>query len=282
MKKIYSDFTVYLSALIWFLSFPSQGMEQKERIIHKTTTAYEEVLRTVEENPNDTFCLLSDWDCTIVGISNIDHPKLLRQENTASIIETFKKKGIPVAVVTARWWHRHGFEAYEGHAENMEKTGVCLSDQECFKNLTLDLRNDTLQRGIFIKGVCFTGSSKGLVANTLINHPSFPKASHYLFIDDDPKYISQMVEVFKERTEKLTVFHYPDIIETGLRPHIKEHLSFHKPTRSLSFHIRHNDKEDVEKILEKTESLSEIKGNFYPLLVDFIFNKGEDIRPVLK
>lgn len=252
------------------------------RIRAKIVTDYECVLDTIHgekrKDPTQTFLLLSDWDCAVVGISDFDHANFHRQENTAFVMKTIKDMGIPTAIVTARWT-RGSFEKFEHYAQSMESgTGICVSDQKAFTGLKLDLRQGSLQRGICIGGICFTGSSKGPVTSVLIDHPSIPKASHYLYIDDDPKYIEQMIEVFKSRSEKLTIHYYPNEVERQKHESVLSHLSSLKPLRRLPFLMRHNYEIEVRQLLSDTTFVEQIKRtNLFPLLVDLLYSDTEQL-----
>ncbi len=250
------------------------------RIRIKIVTDYESVLDTIQEeklkDPEQTFFHLTDWDCVVVGISDFDHVNFHRHGNTAFVVKTIKDMDIPMAVVTARWT-RGSFEKFEQYAQSMESgTGIRVSDQQAFTNLKLDLRNETLRRGICIGGICFTGSSKGPVTSVLLDDPSFPKASHYTYIEDDPKYVDQMIEVFKGRTEKLTIHYYPNEIARQKHAAILEHLTLLSPLRHLSFLMRHNYEEETRQLLSDIRFVKNAKEtNLYPLLVDLLHSNTE-------
>lgn len=277
-----------------FVSFislvPLYGMHFDNELIHepindriciKTISDYGEVLRVIKEeeekDPLQTFFHLTDWDETIVGITNVD--LILRQHNITSVIKKLKGKNIPTAVVTARWYHSAlSLEEYQQTAEYMEEgTGVCVSDQECFRGKTIDLRDvSEAKRGIFINGICFTGSAKGPVTSLLIDHPDIPKATHYIFVEDDPKYVTQMIEIFKGRREKLTVLHYPSIVPQKKHAAILGQFQ-ENPLGKLPFLIRHKYTQEAMKILENKESLAEMRANNpLPWLVDLAYSNNDE------
>jgi hypothetical protein len=278
--------------LFFFISLiPLYGMHFDNELLHetingriciKTISDYGDVLRIIKEeeekDPFQTFFHLTDWDETIVAITNFD--LILRQHNTASVIKELKNKKIPTAVVTARWYHSAlTLEKYQQTAECMEEgTGVCVSDQECFRGKTIDLRDvSEAKRGIFINGICFTGSAKGPVTNLLIDHPDIPKATHYLFVEDDPKYVTQMIEIFKGRREKLTVLHYPSIVPQKKHAAVLEQFQ-ENPLGRLPFLIRHKYTQDAMKALENPEILAEMKANnALPWLVDLAYGNNDEL-----
>lgn len=252
------------------------------RIRIKTITDYESVLDTIREekhkDPTQTFFHLSDWDCVVVGISNFDHANFHRQENTALVVKTIKDMGIPMAVVTARWTGG-SLENFEHYAQSMESgTGICVSDQHAFTGLKLDLRQGPLQRGVCIGGICFTGSSKGPVTSVLIDHPSLPKASHYIYVDDDPTYVEQMIEAFRSRPEKLTILYYPNEVAKQKHESVLNHLSLLQPLRRLPFLMRHNYQAEIRQLLSNTAFVEGIKKiNLHPLLVDLLYSDAEQL-----
>jgi len=277
---------------IFFISLvPLYGMHFDNELLHepindriciKTISDYGDVLRTIKEeeakDPSQTFFHLTDWDETIVAITEFD--LILRQHNTASVIKELKNKNIPTAVVTARWYHSAlTLEKYQQTAECMEKgTGVCVSDQECFKGKTIDLRDvSEAKRGIFINGICFTGSAKGPITNLLIDHPDVPKATHYIFVEDDPKYATQMIEVFKGRQEKLTVLHYPSLVAQKKHAAVLEQVQGN-PLGKLPFLIRHKYTQDAMEVLENPEILAEMKANNpFPWLIDLAYSDNDEL-----
>lgn len=277
---------------IFFISLvPLYGMDFDNEFIHepindriciKTISDYGDVLRVIKEeeakDPSQTFFHLTDWDETIVAIAEFD--LILRQHNIPSVVKELRNKGIPTAVVTARWYHSAlTLEKYQQTAERMEKgTGVCVSDQECFKGKTIDLRHvSEAKRGIFINGICFTGSAKGPITNLLIDHPDVPKATHYIFVEDDPKYVTQMIEIFKGRQERLTVLHYPSLVPQKKHAAVLEQVQGN-PLGKLLFLIRHKYTQDAMEVLENPEILAEMKANNpFPWLIDLAYSNNDEL-----
>ncbi|WP_331255403.1 DUF2608 domain-containing protein [Candidatus Bealeia paramacronuclearis] len=278
---------------IFIVLFPLAGNAVEDQVIDngrihiKSIIDYSELLRIIEEEEkkdvNQTFFVITDWDETVVGISNFDF--IHRQHNTSSVIGTLKKKSIPVCVATARWLHQSiDLNDYKKYATSMEQgTGIYVSDQKCFDKKTIDFRKLLpSKRGVFMNGICFTGSSKGQVTNALLDHPDLPKASHYLFVDDDEKYISQMIEVFKNRKEKATILHYPNELEIQKHTPLLKQISLENSDEVLLSHLhfllRHNYEYKVLELLQNTRILEGIrKGEAFPFLIDLNYSKNESL-----
>jgi hypothetical protein len=291
ISRIYSLFVAVL--MILGVLCPLLGMEEgtdgalPPHIRQVTIGSYEEVLECYVQdsraNPSETYLLLTDRDLTLGAITDLDHKSFHRQENTNAVIEAFKEKGVPVIQVTARWKH-HTADHFSYHvtwAQSMEtESGICFSNQRPFENVEFDLRDGSLDRGIFTKGTCFTGSKKGQVTVRLIDDPRIVKATHYFFVDDDPTYTAQMIDAFKNRQEKLTVFYYPLKVEKEKHPAVLRQLIPHSPVRSLSFFLRHNYVDEVKSLLANEDHLPHFrKAQLMPLLVDLLHSEHEEIAP---
>lgn len=230
-----------------------------------------------EQNPHEKHCGISDWDMAIVGLSNIDMAGLLRQHNTLELFQSWKRR-MPVFVSTARCHSNYTIEQYETYAKSMEEgSGIRVSDQDSFKDLVLDLRPQTkVDRGIFVRGIYYTGSRKGPLTCVLLDQPGMYQADHYFFVDDDMNYITQMMESFKERKEKLTVFYYPEIIEFDHSSYLSN-LQNLTPMRSLSFYIRHAYKDLTIALLNDTSVVQKItQVNLGALFIDLTYCKCEE------
>jgi hypothetical protein len=258
-----------------------QSKAEHERIRMLTIAHLEVALAVMDEdhikNPQEKHCGISDWDKTLVGLSNVDMARFHRQHNTLEIFNGWKNR-MPVFVATARCHTNYTLQQYEDYAKSMETgTNICLSDQEQFKDLVLDLRPQAkVDRGIFIRGIYFTGSRKGSLTSLLLDQPNMINADHYFYAEDDPEYIQQMMNIFKHRKEKLTVFYYPDNISIDHSPYLSD-LQNLTPMRRLSFFLRHTCKDLIDELLRDTSIVQQISQvNLCPLFIDLSYCQSSE------
>jgi hypothetical protein len=251
-----------------------------DKITVKTIFSITEVRAEFKDKKNKA--LISDWDLVIAGISDVDPHKFLRDPNTPEVYSDLMKEDIPIIVATARWLGRKAtFENYESYAKQMEKdSSVKISEQPFCKGKSIDLRTSDFQRGIYIQGITFTGSQKGLVVNNLLNHENAPTqgVTHYVYAEDDPTYIQQMIDVFKSRKEYLTILHFPSLIHTNKHTQMLkkiEHPEFSLSSR-FSYYIRHNKGEEIKDFLLKTDQKKHIESvSSHQHLIDISYADSE-------
>jgi hypothetical protein len=230
-----------------FWQWPETALSKQVR--YKTVASYGSVLTTVEailreeaKNPlppnTVPVMLLTDWDHTITQSSS-DY-KALRDDGTLAALQQIQGLGIPVMVLTAKW-HGEDLDKFVQDKEKMESdSGIALSTQPYFKNLRIDLRKDAgLESGLVLNWGIFAGNEKDKVLEALLNHASFPKARHYIIVDDDVKQNTQIGDMFRRREERATLLYYPACYDSAYKKMV-ERIDSVKPT--------------IEKISDETMS----------------------------
>jgi hypothetical protein len=241
----------------------------------KTIFSAKEISAEFTDNPQSK-ALISDWDLVVAGISNFDSSRFFRDPHTPAVYNDLMKQGVPVVVATARWLHGKSMIEHENYAEEMEKeSGVKLSEQLIGKGKKLDLTTTTHRRGYCVQAITFTGSQKGPVVGRLLDHEESPlKRDHYVYVEDDPIYILQMIEVFKSRKETLTILHFPSIVHVAKRPAMLKRIKgTDLPLHArISYLIRHDEKEELSQSLADEETVKYIgKNSLNQHLVDLAY-----------
>lgn len=217
---------VFIASNVWSSNkkepvFPFDIGDINKSTVSRYSSVKEKIEEIFKKDPQSTVLFVSDYDQTIMSSEICIGKKVFRDTEGYIEVKNYIKDNpkVDCIIATARWHHSDSsipkFE--EEYLKMYAEIGGHFACQKTFGKLKFDFREDVkncgkslvshipeleeipdhkMQRGVFIQGVCYTGSIKPLVVMTLLKHDLFPvkDISHIVFIDDD----SDIMENFEK------------------------------------------------------------------------------------